>query len=98
VRTTQKANGRPLGGVVVPSGDMGLGLCLQCLGELLAGDEKAGPPRFAITLAPMPQQIPTPQGVIVALVAVPACWDHLAGAAEPKEQKRPLLVAGSGLR
>lgn len=91
-------NGKPLGGLAVPRGDMGLGLCLQCLGEIIAGNEAAGPPRFGITLAPMPQQIPAPGGVVVGLVAVPACWEHLAAAANPQEQKRQLLVAASGLR
>jgi hypothetical protein len=84
--------------VVIPTGDMGLGLCLQCLGEIIAGDKDAGPPRFGITLAPMPQTIPAPGGVVVAVVAVPACWEHLSGAAAPQQPKKTLLVANGGLR
>jgi hypothetical protein len=83
--------------VVVPTGDMGLGLCLQCLGAVIAGEKDAGPPRFGITLAPMPQQIPTPNGVMVAMVAVPACYEHLAATAGPQEPRRPLLVANGKL-
>ena len=76
---------------VVPAGDMGIGLCLQCLGEIIAKGDQAAPPRFGITFAPMP----FPAGNPVAFVAVPACWEHLQGAGGPP--RKPLLVANGGL-
>lgn len=79
-----------IGRSVVPLGDMGLGLCLQCLGQLIADPENAPQPRFAITFYPMPHQA----GPVAGLVAVPACWECLSSAGE-QSQKRPLLVVGS---
>ena len=76
---------------VVPGGDMGIGLCLQCLGEIIARGQQAPPPRFGITFAPMP----FPAGNPVAFVAVPACWEHLQGAGAPP--RKPLLVANGSL-
>ena len=84
---------------VIPAGDMGIGLCLACLGEVIAKGQHAPPPRFGITFAPMPQTLMTPQGPAVVVVAVPACWQHLQQASGAGEQpKRPLLVANGGLR
>lgn len=89
--------GLPIGKPVVPAGDMGIGLCLACLGEIIANGDQAPPPRFGITFAPMPQTLMTPAGPIMAVVAVPACWEHLRGASGQPEQKRPLLVANGAL-
>ena len=77
---------------VVPAGDMGLGLCLQCLGEIIAQGDQAPSPQFAVTLAPMP----FPPGQPVAIVAVPACWQHLQGEVKGM-QRKPLLVANGKL-
>lgn len=74
---------------VVPQGDMGLGLCLQCLGEIIAGERLV--PAFGITLAPMLWPPGRADGVPVA---VPACWEHLQQTAMPR---KPLLVAQGGL-
>jgi hypothetical protein len=77
---------------------MGLGLCLQCLGEIIAHGDDAPSPRFGVTLAPLPQTLMTAQGPTMVFVAVPACWEHLRQASAPGEPKRPLLVANGGLR
>lgn len=81
---TQRAAFKP----VVPAGDMGLGLCLQCLGEIIAKGDEAPMPQFAVTLAPMP----FPPGNPVMFVACPACWEHVRGAGQAV-QRKPLLVA-----
>lgn len=70
----------------VPTGDFGLGLCVQCLGEVIFSPDTAPPPRFAVTLAPLPQ----PGGVIPA----PACFEHLR---ESVTGQPGLLVARGGL-
>ena len=82
-----------VGRSLVPIGDMGLGLCLQCLGALIADPENADQPRFAVTLYPMPHTVATPAGPVTGLVAVPACLQCLAVAGQ-QQQKRPLLVVG----
>ena len=94
---TQHALGK---GPVVPAGDMGIGLCLQCLGDVMARGEQAPPPRFAVTFAPMVHNQPTPVGVVTGMVAVPACWEHLSGTGSDQqaEQRRPLLVANGSFR
>ncbi len=82
---------------VVPAGDMGIGLCLQCLGEIIADKDRAPVPRFGVTLAPMPQVMMTATGPTMVFVAVPACWEHLQQASAPQAQKPSLLVANGGL-
>lgn len=86
----------PLGGNPVPAGDMGLGLCLQCLGELIAQDGQAPPPRFAVTMAPMFHQIVTPAGAVAGMLAAPACFEHVRQAAAPAQQPAARLLAASG--
>lgn len=77
---------------------MGIGLCLQCLGQIIADGDQAPPPRFGVTLAPMPQTLMTAQGPTMVFVAVPACWDHLRQASAPQgPPKQPLLVANRKL-
>lgn len=77
---------------VIPTGDFGLGLCLPCLGDQIAGQPVQ--PAFAISLVPMlwPPERP------VGMVAVPACYTHVkvtagAAAAPPSH---PLIVAANG--
>lgn len=92
---TQRSAMKP----VVPAGDMGLGLCIQCLGAVIADGENAPPPNFGITLAPMPWPVPTPAGEMIFVVAVPACWGHVQqmGQAAQQPHRRPLLVANGKL-
>jgi hypothetical protein len=71
-----------LGKPVIPAGDYGLGLCVQCLGEVIIDPENAPQPRFAVTLGPLPQ----PGGVIAA----PACFEHLR---ESTQEASPILAA-----
>jgi len=83
------SNTAKLGRPVIPAGDFGLGLCLQCLGQVIADGDDAPQPQFAISMAPMP----FPAAAPIGLVAVPACWDHIKGQAD-RMSRRPLLVPG----
>jgi hypothetical protein len=76
-----------------PRGDMGIGLCYNCV-QMLAAGRLGRMPGFGQTMAPIP--VPLPNGAIMA-VAVPACWDCLSGAAETA-QKPTLLVANGAIR
>lgn len=71
---------------VVPQGDMGLGLCLGCLGAVAVGESAV--PQFAVTLAPMLWPPGRADGVPVA---VPACWEHVRQQVAAGS-RRPLLV------
>jgi len=76
---------------------MGLGLCLQCIGEIKAAKPDAlngRTPAFGITLAPMIVPIGGPGGQLMGMgvAAVPACWEHVSGP-EQAEQRSPLIVA-----
>lgn len=84
------SNTPKLGRPVIPGGDFGLGLCLQCLGQVITDGDDAPQPQFAISMAPMP----FPAAAPIGLVAVPACWDHIKGQVS-SVRKRPLLVAGA---
>lgn len=84
---------KPIAKPLVPAGDYGLGLCLQCLGEIIARGDEAPSPRFAVTLAPMP----FPPGQAVMYVPAPACWEHVQGANGGGPARRPLLVANGKL-
>ena len=86
------SNTPKLGRSVIPSGDFGLGLCLQCLGAVIADGDDAAQPQFAISLVPMAWPPQSPMG----LIAVPACWDHIRTQGEAV-RKRPLLLAGNGI-
>jgi len=71
---------------------MGIGLCLQCLGDVMAMGDAAPMPEFGVTFAPMLWPAANPMG----MVAVPACWKHLSAQAEQVTRK-PLLVANGRL-
>ena len=78
---------------VVPQGDMGIGLCLICLGEAATGGQRM--PSFAVTFAPMLWPPTKPVG----LVAVPGCWEHVRQFAQQlASPKKPLLVAQGGMQ
>ena len=58
-----------------------LGWCSQCVAEAkmaeLAGAEPV-PVRAAVTAIPSVQQVPVPgQGSAMAVVPLPACWEHI---------------------
>jgi hypothetical protein len=76
---------------VVPQGDMGIGLCLACLGAVAVGEAMV--PSFAVTFAPMPW----PPGQPIGLVAVPCCWAHLQEQATALT-KKPLIAARGNIR
>jgi hypothetical protein len=81
---------------------MGLGFCIACLTTMkqaMAAREtdptvNVPVPQFAVGMAPAQIPVPGPGGQMagMAIVALPSCFDHLAGG-QP-EQRRPLLVAG----
>jgi hypothetical protein len=75
-------------------GDFGLGLCLSCVGEVIAG--AVIQPRFAVSLAPMGWP---PGGQQIMFVAVPACFEHIQAQAEAVKAgpRTPLLVAAGRL-
>lgn len=75
------------------SGELGLGICLACLGELMVDERDAAKLQFAITLAPMLWPPGRADGVPVA---VPACWDHVQKTAEAAGRV-PLVVANGKL-
>jgi hypothetical protein len=79
-----KPHARP----AVPTGDFGLGLCLPCLGGVIAGEP--GQPRFAVSLVPMPWPAAQP----AAIVAVPACFEHIEIAATAAAA--PSLLVANG--
>lgn len=80
-------NSPKLGKPLIPAGDYGLGLCVQCLGEVILNPDSAPQPQFAICLAPLPQ----PGGVI----ASGACFEHLKQSAHG--QAPALMVARGSL-
>lgn len=85
-------NTQKLGKPVIPAGDYGLGLCLQCIGEMIIDPDGAPQPQFAVTLAPLPQ----PQGVISA----PACFEHVRQSVSGQPAvpgRKPMLVATGSL-
>ena len=82
-----------LKGLTAPRGDMGIGLCYNCVMQLVAG-KLDHLPGFGQTMAPIP--VPLPNGTIM-VAAVPACFDCLTGAAADA-QRAPLLVASGSLR
>lgn len=75
-----------------PRGDMGIGLCYNCVLQLAAGNLDRMP-GFGQTMAP----VPVPIGGGVAVVAVPACWDCLTEAAG-QSQRKPLLIASGAMK
>lgn len=89
------SNAPKLSGPMVPRGDMGIGFCYRCIQYMLqreiAGDDLAGfAPGFAVTMAPWP--IPE-LGIILAL---PACYDCLAGKGRAGAPGTGLLVPRRG--
>ena len=84
-----------LGGPAVPRGDMGIGLCYRCvqfmLQQQVRGEKPDGfMPQFAVTFAPWPMM---ELGVILAL---PACYDCLAGQGKAGAPGSGLVVARGG--
>ena len=89
-----------LGGIPVPRGDMGIGMCYQCIAALVAVSRQQGEgplaafvPNFAVTMAPMPAG----DGLIV----LPACFDCMAGTgpaaqAAEAQARRPALLTATG--
>jgi len=79
------------------------GFCLACLSERKAAEASTGlgglpDPFLAVTMAPTMVPIPSPDGrgiIGVGVVAVPSCWQHLAGGGQ--EQRKPLLVASGSM-
>ena len=69
--------------------DLGLGYCLRCLERYKAGTQKARP-NFAITSGPVP--VSGPGGQMIAVVAVPVCYDEVTGG---QAQGQGLIIAGS---
>jgi hypothetical protein len=84
------SNAKELGPPYVPQADLGIGLCLACLGEVMVGERHH--PEFGITFAPMLWPPGARDGVPVA---VPACWQHVQDAAG-RGQPRPSLLAATG--
>lgn len=80
------SNTPKLGRAVIPAGDFGLGLCLQCLGAVVIEPDDAPQPQFAISLVPMAWPPQSPMGLI-------ACWDHIQEQGKAVG-KRPVLIAG----
>jgi hypothetical protein len=74
----------------IPAGDYGIGLCLSCVGDVIAGH--AAPPRFAISSAPFAWPPGAPQQMIIA---IPLCFEHIKIVATPVP-RRPLLVPADG--
>ena len=72
--------------------DFGLGLCLGCLTDRMAGGPGTNGlgPRYAITSAPMTVPVPDPVGGLarVAIVVVPTCGEHLNAAPAPSRLAR----------
>ena len=86
------SNARQAEETAAPAGDMGIGLCMMCLGQFqqevqackLAREQNlpAVPPRqprFAITFAPSSQPARAPDGEVIGIgvVALPTCYQHL---------------------
>ena len=93
------SNTRHLTGKPAITGDCGLGYCLTCITEYIQQPDPASMPNFAITMTPTAVPIAGPGGQIagIGVVTVPACYQHINPQAAPQQQRRPLLVASSGL-
>ncbi len=86
-----------------PRIDAPFGFCLVCLSERKAAEAATGigelpDPFLAVTMAPTMIPIPSPDGrgiIGVGVVAVPSCYQHLAGGGQ--EQRKPLLVASGSM-